>query len=141
MVKNQLANAGDTRESGLIPGVGRSPGEGNGTPLQYSFLEYPMDRGVWWLQSMGPQSQTRQRLNMHSCTHCSPGLTSAKLPFLLMTLSTVCFPVHFCNHVIYFNVCLWPIHTNVWQKPSQYCNYPPIKINQYIFNYKKISKK
>ena len=33
---------------GLIPGSGRSPGEGNGTPLQYSCLENPMDRGAWW---------------------------------------------------------------------------------------------
>ena len=38
-------NAGDP---GLIPGLGRSPGEGNGYPLQYSFLENPMDRGAWW---------------------------------------------------------------------------------------------
>ena len=36
MVKNPAANAGDTRDSGLIPGWGRSPGEGNGNPLQYS---------------------------------------------------------------------------------------------------------
>ena len=38
-------NAGDP---GLIPGSGRSPGEGNGNPLQYSCLEKAMDRGVWW---------------------------------------------------------------------------------------------
>ena len=44
MVKNPPANAGDT---GAIPGLGRSPGEGNGNPLQYSCLENPMDRGVW----------------------------------------------------------------------------------------------
>ena len=39
------ADAGDT---GLIPGLGRSPGEGNGNPLQYSCLENPMGRGSWW---------------------------------------------------------------------------------------------
>ena len=44
VVKNPLANAGD---EGLIPGWGRSPGEGNGTPLQYSSLGNPMDRGAW----------------------------------------------------------------------------------------------
>ena len=44
MVKNPPANAGDV---GLIPGSGRSPGEGNGNPLQYSCLENPMDRGAW----------------------------------------------------------------------------------------------
>ena len=44
MLKNTLANAGDT---GLIPGSGRSPGEGNDNLLQYSCLENPMDRGAW----------------------------------------------------------------------------------------------
>ena len=44
VVKEYVYNAGDM---GLIPGSGRSPGEGNGNPLQYSFLEKPMDRGDW----------------------------------------------------------------------------------------------
>ena len=47
MVKNLPANAENTEEAGLIPGLGRSPGEGNGNPLQYSCLENPMDRGAW----------------------------------------------------------------------------------------------
>ena len=47
MVKNPPANAGDTRDTGSIPGWGRSPGEGNGNPLQYSCLENPMDSGAW----------------------------------------------------------------------------------------------
>ena len=44
MVKNPLANAGDTGNAGSIPGLGRSLGEGNGNPLQYSYLENPMDK-------------------------------------------------------------------------------------------------
>ena len=48
MVTNSPANAGDIRDMGLIPGLGRSPGEGNGNPLQYSYLENPIDRGVLW---------------------------------------------------------------------------------------------
>ena len=48
MVKNLPANAGDTGDTGSIPRSGRSPGEGNGNPLQYSCLENPMDRGGWW---------------------------------------------------------------------------------------------
>ena len=44
MVKNPPANAGDTGDSGLIPGLGRFPGVGNGNPLQYSCWENPMDR-------------------------------------------------------------------------------------------------
>ena len=43
VVKNPLANAGDARDTGLIPGLGRSPAGGNGNPLQYSWLENPMD--------------------------------------------------------------------------------------------------
>ena len=46
VVKSLLANAGDVRDVGLIRGLGRSPGEGNGNPLQHSCLENPMDRGA-----------------------------------------------------------------------------------------------
>ena len=48
VVKNPPASTGDISDMGSIPGLGRSPGEGNGTPLQYSCLENPMDRGAWW---------------------------------------------------------------------------------------------
>ena len=47
VVKNLPANAGELRDVGSIPGLGRSPGEGQGNPLQYSCLENPMDRGAW----------------------------------------------------------------------------------------------
>ena len=47
VVKNSPANAGDAGDVGLIPGLGRSLGEGNGNPLQCSCLENPMDRGAW----------------------------------------------------------------------------------------------
>ena len=48
VVNNPPANAGNTRDTGSVPGSGRFPGEGNGNPLQYSCLENSMDRGVWW---------------------------------------------------------------------------------------------
>ena len=48
MVKNPAANAGDGRDKGSIPGLGRSPGGGHGNPLQYSHPENPKDRGAWW---------------------------------------------------------------------------------------------
>ena len=47
VVKNLPADAGNIRDRGLIPGSGRSSGEGNGNPLQYSCLENPMDRRAW----------------------------------------------------------------------------------------------
>ena len=53
MVKNPLANAGDVRESGSVSGSGRSPRIGNGTSLQYSYLENSMDRGAWWATVQG----------------------------------------------------------------------------------------
>ena len=57
MVKNPPANAGDT---GLIHGLGRSPGERNGNPLQYSFLDNSMDRGTWQATVQGvARSQTQ----------------------------------------------------------------------------------
>ena len=42
-----VKTCGDVRDTGSIPGSGRSPGEGNGSPLQYSYLRNPMDRGAW----------------------------------------------------------------------------------------------
>ena len=48
--KESACNAGDP---GLIPGLGRSPGEGNGYPIQYSCLENCIDRGAWWATVLG----------------------------------------------------------------------------------------
>ena len=48
MVKNPPANGGAAGDEGFIPGLERSPGVGNGNPLQYSSLENSMDRGAWW---------------------------------------------------------------------------------------------
>ena len=47
LVKNPLANAGDTGNVGSIPGLGRSPGAGHSNMLQYSYPENPMNRGAW----------------------------------------------------------------------------------------------
>ena len=60
MVKNLPANAGDLDS---IPGSGRSPGEGNGKPLQYSCLENSMDRGAWWGPWGHKESDTTKQLN------------------------------------------------------------------------------
>ena len=69
VVKNLPANAGDLRDSGLIPGSGRSPGEGHGNPLQYSCLENPMNRGASWATIHGvAKSWTRLKcLSTHTC--------------------------------------------------------------------------
>ena len=63
--KESACNAGDL---GLIPGLGRSLGEGNGNPLQYSCLENPMDGGAWRASLWGPKSWTRLKwLNYYCC--------------------------------------------------------------------------
>ena len=59
-IKNPPANAGD---SGSILALRRSPGEGNGNPLQYSFLENAMDRGAWWATIPGITKSRNSRLN------------------------------------------------------------------------------
>ena len=74
VVKNPPANAGDV---GLISGLGRSPGEGNGKPLQYSCLENPMDRGACCLvgrKRVGHDLSTTQR---QQDTHNKQGLPDA----------------------------------------------------------------
>ena len=61
VVKNPPARARDLRDVGSIPGLGRSSGAGHGSPLQYSHLENPMERGAWWTTvHRGAKSQTRQ---------------------------------------------------------------------------------
>ena len=68
MEKNPNANAGDIREAGSIPGLGRSPQGGHGNPLQCSCLENPRDGGAWWAAVYGvAQSWTRlKRLSSSS---------------------------------------------------------------------------
>ena len=66
VVNNPPANAGDTGDSGLIPGLGRSLGVGNDNPLQCSYLENSMDRGTWKAIVHGvTKSQTQ--LSMYAC--------------------------------------------------------------------------
>ena len=62
MVKNPPANPATARDTGSIPGLGKSPGEENGNPLQYSCLGNPMDRGAWRATVHGvAKNQTRLR--------------------------------------------------------------------------------
>ena len=67
VVKNPLASTGDTRNTGSIPVLGRSPGRGNGNLLQYSCLENPMDRGDWQstVYRIAELDMTK-RLSMHT---------------------------------------------------------------------------
>ena len=111
MVKNLPAKAGDARDMGWIPGLGRSLGGENGNPLQYSSLVNPMDRGAWWAMAHGvTKSQTQlstcARTHTHTHTH-----TCAH------THTHVCTQRHMCAHMhthtcVHTCVCVH-IHTRV----------------------------
>ena len=69
VIENSPADAGDIRDAGSIPRSGRSLGKGHGSPLQYSCLENPMDRGAWWAIVHGVTERWTQlkQLSMHAC--------------------------------------------------------------------------
>jgi hypothetical protein len=71
VVMNTTGNAGDVRDEGSMPGLGRAPGGGQGNPLQYSCLENPMDRGACWaIVHRATPSWTRlNQLNTHASLH------------------------------------------------------------------------
>ena len=73
MVKNLPANVGDARDSGSIPGSGRSPGGGNGNPLQCSCLENSMERGAWQATAHRV-TKSRTQLSMQACMLRFPSL-------------------------------------------------------------------
>ena len=93
MAKNLPANAGDSRDAGLIPGSGRYPGVGNGNPLQYFFLENSMIRGAWWAtqfmdckesdmtehMNRHKHTRTRTRAHTHTHTHVKVSLSSKEV--------------------------------------------------------------
>ena len=69
LVKNQPASAVEKRDAVLIPGLGRSPGEGNGNPLQYSCLDNSMDRGAWWAAVHGVAKSWRRLKRLSTQVH------------------------------------------------------------------------
>ena len=94
VVKNPPANAGYTRDVGLIPGSGRSLGEGNGNPLQYSCLGNPTDREAWWAIVHGI-AKNQTRLSTSSwCIQCST-----------VSLSLLCDLVAISIKICYLEVC------------------------------------
>ena len=81
MVKNPPANAKEVRDTGSIPGSGRSPGGGHSNPFQYSYLENPMDRGAW-------------QTTVHEVTRAGHDLATKPPPKMFKLL-------HNCTHLTY----------------------------------------
>ena len=96
MVKNPPANAGDTRDAGLIPGSRRSPGVGNSNPLQYSCLKNSTDIGAWWatVHRGCKESDTTEWLSTHI------NKNYYKSPSLLFLLSYMCTCSCVCTQVL-----------------------------------------
>ena len=83
-VKVSALNVGDP---GLIPGLGRSPREGNGNPLQYSYLENPMDEGAWWA-TVHQVAKSRTRLSDFTFTFTFHRLL--RVPWTERTMALSC---------------------------------------------------
>ena len=123
VVKNLHANAGDTRDVGLISGSGRSPGEGNGNSLQYSCLENPMDRGAWRAMVLTVrESQTQlKQLRMHAELINNVVLVSELCPTLCNPMD--CSPPGSSVHGIFQQQYIFPTqgsnpHLLHWQADS-----------------------
>ena len=114
LVKNLPANAGDARDAGSTPGLGRSPGEGNGTPLKDSCLENSMDRGAWWAIAHGV-AKSRIQLSDWAHTQCggiNTGLGAETFQLTLDCLLTDFITSRvssslFCRMKGWYNQCLW----------------------------------
>ena len=74
-VKESACNAGDLRDTGLIPRLERSPGGVHSKPLQYSYLENPMDRGGWWATVHTVAESNMKRLSMDALSFSLAGAT------------------------------------------------------------------
>ena len=119
--KEPACNAGDR---GSVPGLGKSPGEGNGNPLQYSYLENPMDRGAWWATVQGvAKSQTRlndfyftgrtlstcAHLPVSSKRHCwisGPTLYLITSHYIIYSWMWFCFPLTSLTYLL----ITFPLH-------------------------------
>ena len=127
MIKNPPASAGDVRDTGSIPGLGRSPGGEHGNPLQYSCLENPMDRGAWRATVHGV---TKSRTQLEQLSNHSTSLPKKDLRNIQLYLD---FPIiwikpslcqHscllFCSSLFFFSYLLGSLATPVeWSDEIQ----------------------
>ena len=130
------ASAGGVRDTGSIPGSGRSPGEGHGNPLQYSCLETPMDRGVWQA-TVHRVTKSQTRLKQHSMHACPwDRWYMNQWPLVEEELEEWWEPKG--SVIVYHIVINW---TDLWQNNSTFCAHSVIKeCNRYVFSPSKLIK-
>ena len=106
VVKNLLANEEDARDAGSIPGSWRSPGEGNGNPLQCSCLENPMDSRAWWATVRGVwESDTTELACVHVHTHTHTTHTHMVFPVVMYRGETI--KKAECQRIDVFKLWCW----------------------------------
>ena len=110
VVRNLLANAGDAGVTGSIPGLGRSPGEGNGNPLQYSWLENSMDRGIWQATLHG-FTKSRRQLNTYPHTHTETHTHT--LCYMVGLYRVFILYVLLSNISIFMGLYFWVMHNEI----------------------------
>ena len=128
--KESTCNAGDVGDTGLIPGLGRSPGEANGNPLQYSCLENPMDVGAWWATVQGVAKSWTQLIHTHGIWLIMVWLTMVQKQYAFSR-----------NHTSKFEFCslpgamiCWPILLWCWAVAAPSHTITRVE-NQYIDNH------
>ena len=127
VIKNLPASAGEVRDTGSIPGLGRSPGGEHGNPLQYSCLESPMDRGAWWATVHGvTKSRTRlEQLSNHSTSLPKKDLRNIQLYLgfpIIWIKPSLCQHscLLFCSTLFFFSYLLGSLATPVkWSDEIQ----------------------
>ena len=119
VVKNPPASAGDTGDAGSIPGWGRSPGEGNGNPLQYSCLRNPMDRGVWraTVHGVTKESGTTEQLSACTYTHTHTHTHSLSLSLSIVAKQSE----YFLSWFLYRNAYLLQNLLCKWFRSLMFC--------------------
>ena len=130
LVKNLPANTGGIRDAVSISGSGRSPGEGNGNPLQYSCLENPMDRGAWWATVHGvAKSQTQpKRLSTHPARTQGSNLVLPHCTQTLYPLSHQGRPIHGYYRKYIF-----------WTEKNSWILWPLFYHPQYLFSSRQLN--
>ena len=89
MVAHPPTNARDARDTGSVPGLGRSPGGGHGNPLQCSFLENPMDRGAWWAAVHGVAKSRTRPSDGHCIARAPPASGDRRNSFRFLKLTPI----------------------------------------------------